>query len=252
MIKFFRKIRQKLVEENKVGNYLKYAIGEILLVVIGILIALQVNNWNEQRKDNNKEKIVLQSLHSEFEGNKEKIQASIQLHEATLGTTKDLMKLFKQPNSTLKAYNLDSLIERSLGFRDISTSQSAIEDLISSGNLNLISSQNLRKLIFEWNGEILEKNESFETLDETAQTLLLPYLMKNTSLKNIDFYGFLNWEEKSKFDSQTHKMFQELEFENQLDSHAWGIANYLEALYVLREISDKIILESNSTANSEQ
>lgn len=50
MIKFFRKIRQNLVSEGKAVNYLKYAIGEIILVVIGILIALQINNWNEERK----------------------------------------------------------------------------------------------------------------------------------------------------------------------------------------------------------
>lgn len=50
MIKFFRKIRQNLLSEGKTGKYLKYALGEIMLVVIGILIALQINNWNEQRK----------------------------------------------------------------------------------------------------------------------------------------------------------------------------------------------------------
>ena len=50
MIKFFRTIRQKLLSEGNTGKYLKYAIGEILLVVIGILIALQVNTWNEKRK----------------------------------------------------------------------------------------------------------------------------------------------------------------------------------------------------------
>ncbi|MGB5203552.1 DUF6090 family protein [Eudoraea sp.] len=51
MFKFFRKIRFDLMEKNKTGKYLKYAIGEIVLVVIGILIALQINNWNEERKD---------------------------------------------------------------------------------------------------------------------------------------------------------------------------------------------------------
>ena len=51
MLRFFRKIRQKLLTDNKFSKYLLYAIGEILLVVIGILIALQVNNWNEKRKD---------------------------------------------------------------------------------------------------------------------------------------------------------------------------------------------------------
>lgn len=62
MLKFFRHIRQKLLQQNKVGGYLKYAIGEILLVVIGILIALQVNNWNEYRKDRVKEQAVLKNL----------------------------------------------------------------------------------------------------------------------------------------------------------------------------------------------
>ena len=53
MLKFFRKIRQKLLSENKFSKYLIYAIGEIVLVVIGILIALSINNWNENRKNNN-------------------------------------------------------------------------------------------------------------------------------------------------------------------------------------------------------
>jgi sensor domain CHASE-containing protein len=50
MIKFFRKIRQKMLTENKFSKYLLYAVGEIILVVIGILIALQINNWNEKEK----------------------------------------------------------------------------------------------------------------------------------------------------------------------------------------------------------
>ncbi len=58
MIRFFRNIRQKLAAENKVMAYLRYAIGEILLVVIGILIALQINNWNEHRKENQKSKHI--------------------------------------------------------------------------------------------------------------------------------------------------------------------------------------------------
>ena len=55
MIKFFRKIRQNLLLENKTAKYFKYAIGEIVLVVIGILIALQINNWNEWDKESKKE-----------------------------------------------------------------------------------------------------------------------------------------------------------------------------------------------------
>jgi hypothetical protein len=62
MIKFFRKIRQKMLTENKFSKYLLYAIGEIVLVVIGILIALQINNWNEHRKTNLKEQSLYKKI----------------------------------------------------------------------------------------------------------------------------------------------------------------------------------------------
>ncbi|MFT4661367.1 MAG: hypothetical protein ACJA1H_001264 [Glaciecola sp.] len=67
MIKFFRKIRQNLLMENKTGKYFKYAIGEIVLVVIGILIALSINNWNENRKLNLNEKDVIENLIEDLE-----------------------------------------------------------------------------------------------------------------------------------------------------------------------------------------
>ena len=69
MIKFFRHIRKSLIEKNQMGKYFKYAIGEILLVVVGILIALQINNWNENKKDIEKEQQILLSLREEFKQN---------------------------------------------------------------------------------------------------------------------------------------------------------------------------------------
>jgi len=68
MIKFFRRIRQKLLRENQFSKYLLYAIGEILLVVIGILIALQINNWNETRKSKKVELKILQELYVVLKG----------------------------------------------------------------------------------------------------------------------------------------------------------------------------------------
>ena len=66
MIKFFRHIRKSLIEQNQMGKYFKYAIGEILLVVIGILIALQINNWNENRKNKTALKTYTKSLIKDF------------------------------------------------------------------------------------------------------------------------------------------------------------------------------------------
>ncbi|MCO4821829.1 MAG: hypothetical protein KC469_07160 [Flavobacteriaceae bacterium] len=67
MIKFFRKIRYNLMEQNKTGKYFKYAIGEIILVVIGILIALSINNWNENNKKKNLEIDILTEVNMSLE-----------------------------------------------------------------------------------------------------------------------------------------------------------------------------------------
>ena len=67
MIKFFRKIRQNLINEGKTTRYFKYAIGEIVLVVIGILIALQINNWNEARKATTQEITLLKNIQQDIE-----------------------------------------------------------------------------------------------------------------------------------------------------------------------------------------
>ena len=69
MIKFFRKIRYNLMEQNKTGKYFKYAIGEIILVVLGILIALSINNWNEDRKSRVVELKVLKQIEGDLSKN---------------------------------------------------------------------------------------------------------------------------------------------------------------------------------------
>ena len=84
MIKFFRKIRKNLLIENKTGKYFKYAIGEIVLVVIGILIALQINNWNQERLEGKKEQIVLKQLYSDFEANDSIIKKGFKTYKTLL------------------------------------------------------------------------------------------------------------------------------------------------------------------------
>ena len=76
MIKFFRTIRKDLMQQNKTGKYLKYAIGEILLVVLGILIALQINNWNESRKATRQEVKILNELKNDLNTNLTEIKES--------------------------------------------------------------------------------------------------------------------------------------------------------------------------------
>ena len=77
MLKFFRRIRRKLIDEQNLKRYLIYAIGEILLVMIGILLALQVNNWNEQKKNKKKESHFISMILSDLDGSIEDLDHTI-------------------------------------------------------------------------------------------------------------------------------------------------------------------------------
>ena len=96
MIKFFRKIRQKTLTENKFGKYLTYAIGEIILVVIGILIALSINNWNEDRKDVKREIKMLYDIQNDVNKNIKNIEEGIIMLEEGIKCSKEIVSAFKK------------------------------------------------------------------------------------------------------------------------------------------------------------
>lgn len=105
MLKYFRTIRKKLIEEDNVRKYLLYALGEILLVVIGILIALQVNSWNENRKIANEEQAILVRLHEDLEFAKTQSERfilreneDIDRLKLVLGSQQELTKIIQQLN----------------------------------------------------------------------------------------------------------------------------------------------------------
>lgn len=96
MIKFFRNIRQQLLKENKLTKYLLYAIGEIVLVVIGILIALNINNWNEYKKDRVLEKKVLENLVENLENNKNLLERRIRHINGAMYSGEVVLKVFEE------------------------------------------------------------------------------------------------------------------------------------------------------------
>ncbi len=101
MIPFFRKIRKKMADDNRPIQYMRYAIGEIVLVVIGILIALQINNWNEARKDKIIEQKVLKTLRSDFISNKTQLQDNIDETEKMVSDISQLFAFFRMTQSEL-------------------------------------------------------------------------------------------------------------------------------------------------------
>lgn len=146
MIKFFRHIRQNMIKENRFSKYLLYAVGEILLVVIGILIALQINNWNELRKERMQETKFLSGLKADLQVDLESLDEM-----KTLRTTKVVcsnMLLHPQQMVTRQQLRrVDSLIWSVLGWVRFVPRTNTFDELINSGNLNIISNDSIKSML---------------------------------------------------------------------------------------------------------
>jgi len=133
MIKFFRKIRQNLLSEGKTGKYFKYALGEIILVVIGILIALSINNWNEKRKLEKQERVYYCKIKEDLETDIINIlEAKESLEKRVVSSKNTLSKLYNGN------YDRTAIMEdyfSATRSTDFFPSKSAIQDITSSGKL---------------------------------------------------------------------------------------------------------------------
>jgi hypothetical protein len=215
MITLFRKIRQKLIYENKIGGYLKYAIGEILLVVIGILIALQVNNWNEGRKFEDQSKKITQDINSEFKENRIVLNERIINLGIANNYVRTILSLMNAERDEIQKTNIDSILSKSLKYGNYNPANSSIKELISSGKLNLVRNQSLKKNLFEWLQLLEDADEDFKNQDLQATTLLIPYLYKHVAMQNLNTYNNLEVKNNSElFNGDYHSVFQDLEFEN--------------------------------------
>jgi hypothetical protein len=150
VIKVFRHIRQNLLSEGKFGTYLKYAIGEIILVVIGILIALQINNWNEKFKLKTEEARILKQLNAEFRINKNSLEV---LNAKNKEVLNNLNKIAALMPINPKSVDLDSLthyIVKTFDFNTFDPIEGTISELGNS-SFKVITNDTLRSLLLSWN-----------------------------------------------------------------------------------------------------
>jgi hypothetical protein len=223
MIKFFRKIRQNLLSEGKTGKYLKYAIGEIILVVIGILIALQINNWNENRKTNIQELQLLESLQKEFTYNKNELDRSIEKAQIIQRRCETILKNTGNREIKLSKLESDSLIN--FGLTNIITydpSNGIISDIISSGKIQIIQNEKLRNLLSNWNGMLNDVKEDETWAVNSRNNIIYPFLHKNLNSTSTS----QNNEISTGFDSDYRTIYKLMEFENLVNSHRiWNRKN---------------------------
>ena len=241
MIHLFRKIRRNMLTNNKVSKYILYALGEILLVIIGILIALQVNEWNQERKNNDEEQIILTNLKSEFSQNKMALKDVWGILSNSQNGCLELMKLMNQERSELNKYNIDSLIYWTIEYYPFNPSNNVFADLVQSGRLQLIQDETLRNKLFEWSTEMENYRNSFEEYQHFIENHMLVYLIDHIALKNIDQYSTLSWKEPSTFQSDVAPMFRDRKYENLIDNHLYHASLIQGHFGILEKLIDDIL-----------
>ena len=177
--------------ENKTTNYLKYAIGEIILVIIGILIALSINNWNEHRKLKIEEHNSLIDLRSEIVSNIEELTKTIVRHQKSYDAAKKLKDLFNDreafdnmPDSIFLANYLQMLdndtFDPNLGI---------LKSLISSGKINTLSNKELLYSISSLEDEITDALEDQVKIDEQMPDYVRSIYINSGVIINGKFQG---------------------------------------------------------------
>lgn len=209
MIRLFRQIRQKLLSENKevnpalpVGRFLKYAIGEIILVVVGILIALQVNNWNENRKLRKQEIIYLNNLKNDIRTQIQMLDIYIDFENIIISQTKDIIKHYELNDGF---YNMDSIFPKlhDLTIRwTFSNANTTLIQMLNSDQINIVKNRPLKEELVAFNQQIdlFAKNTNINNTnlvdDFTTKTFVEigAYALYGNSERMVekfnDFYSF--------------------------------------------------------------
>tara|TARA_R110001632_G_scaffold146101_9_gene262993 strand:+ start:376 stop:1107 length:732 start_codon:yes stop_codon:yes gene_type:complete len=195
MIKFFRKIRQNLLSEGKTVRYLKYSLGEIILVVIGIIIALQVNNWNEDRKKQNLKNEYLVSLKNDYSKDAIQLTESINLNKKRLEVLNQSFDIIENTSFTSQKEVIAILKNQFEGIRVINIyNTNSFNILISSGHIDLLDKP-LRESIMELNRLQVHENEVSKGNREYFFRFMSNYFQKypgeypNESLNQILWKG---------------------------------------------------------------
>ena len=191
MLKFFRKIRKGLIADQKFSNYLIYAIGEIVLVVIGILIALAIDNANENSIKRDKEQVYLKGLYDEFETSRIKLKELISVNKQSYEDSKKILAYMETPDKLPDEQELSNLFYNAFAF-DISfnPNNSLLEEMINSGSLKDISNPRLRILLTNWISNMEDISKQDAMLNNERNKIIDMFRSNEHSIKTIyDFTG---------------------------------------------------------------
>jgi hypothetical protein len=219
MFKIFRKIRQGLLVENKFSKYVVYALGEIFLVVIGILIALQINNWNQNRLERVEEKKLLTNIKVDYQEAINTFELLNKRRDEALQNYQTLFNLLGTDSFGDKWY-IDSLLCKTIFTPTYNGKSSSLSVLINTGKINLLSNDTLKSMLFSWPQRVEDMTEGeIDAKDITVNgltPLIGSYVSYNDMFRSIKIPNyempFVN--RKSKIEKNYKALFSDPEFEN--------------------------------------
>ena len=207
-----------MLNENKFRKYILYAIGEIVLVVIGILIALQLNNLNEIEKVKDTEIVYLNALHDEFSNNLKEVERVMKVNERNLNFAHTLLSRMGTDNPDLNEKAFDSLMYRTIMTEiQYRPSPGTLVELVNSGKLSIISNRELRQKLASWDGiltSILFQEEEHSKPRYKLIDLMNKY--GNGRKSFINTFGNELDMPNSNFKPSSLGLLNNLEFDNQL------------------------------------
>ena len=178
MLTFFRKIRKALLASGSTRKYLLYALGEILLVMIGILLALQVNNWNEWRKDRAEEELFLKELKSDFEINRTLYEQEMSILVNWLARIDSTSKYIEQPIPD--SINTNELLNWYYGASapPFEPAEGALNEILNSGKLQILSNRQLRRYLSSWKNKVDIVRVHISKIQKFREDQIRPYMIQ--------------------------------------------------------------------------
>ena len=177
-----------MADDNRPLKYIRYAIGEIVLVVIGILIALQINTWNEERKLASEEQYLLKELLAEFTTNLEKIKYDQKINSSSQKACLEILEMINNGEINSRTQKLDSLFMRLFLYTSFNASTGVLNEIINSGKLSVIKDNSLRNMLTQWPGRVDNQQEDIDIRKDQINFFVLPFYVKFAPTKNGDVY----------------------------------------------------------------
>lgn len=192
MFTLLRKVRKSLISAGSTRKYVLYAIGEIALVVIGILIALQVSAWSEERKERRVERNYLTVLYEEYTFNSEELKRCININNLNVAGAKELLKHTGPGTATLSDSAFSKLLFRTINAESqFRPSSGVLTEMLSSGKLDVLQNSELKTELAAWNN-VIEKLRHQESELQRFRYRLIDYTTNELNMRSAVDHAFGN------------------------------------------------------------